>query len=86
MYLEGTRLTPVPIIASFSDKGKICPLYIKVDGERYHIESYRVINNIHPWLSFQCRITANNLRKEFELSFHEELHLWGIGTALIPSV
>lgn len=73
----------VPVIAVFSSKGEIKPLYVTINGIQLKIESYSVqentINNPasgNNWMHFLCDVTDQSIHKQIKLTYNISEHAW----------
>ena len=67
-----SHLTCVPVIASFSSKGEIKPLYVSVSGVQLKIENFTIENDRDfVWSNFFCVVIDNDIKKtnQIMLSF-----------------
>lgn len=60
-----SHLTCVPVIASFSSKGEIKPLYVSVSGVQLKIENFTIENDRDfVWSNFFCVVIDNDIKNE----------------------
>ncbi len=75
-----TSMTIVPVIASFSDEGKIRPLYLGVGRESYKIlSSYELDNDpFCPVRIYRCEFDDHGRRRQIEITYHSRESFWSI--------
>lgn len=70
----------VPVIASFDSEGRISPLYIRIHGESYKVESFWKKSRYANATEFNCRIIDHGQMKPVKLTFYAETGVWIIPT------
>lgn len=74
-----SHLICVPVIASFSSKGEIKPLYVSVSGVQLKIENFTIENDRDfVWSNFFCVVIDNDIKKRIKLCYHFQEHAWFI--------
>ena len=68
----------VPVIASFDSKGRIAPLYVRIAGVPYKIDSYWTSYSFRNVVNFNCKIIDNDYLKPLSLTFYREEGVWTI--------
>lgn len=68
----------VPVIASFDTDGHIVPIYVRLWGKSYKIQSHWENSRFVGQLEFHCKITENNIEKPLILTFFKEENVWAI--------
>lgn len=68
----------VPVIASFDSEGRISPLYLRIHGEPYKIESFWKKSRYANTTEFNCRIIDHGQIKPVKLTFYAEMGIWTI--------
>lgn len=71
-------VTIVPVIASFDTRGRICPLYVRIDGTSYKIDSYTFTSRYAHITEFTCRIIDGNSLKPLSLTYYTAEGMWTI--------
>ena len=70
--------TIVPVIASFDTHGHIKPLYVRINGASYHVESFwekRTFSNIS---EFMCHLLINDCLQAVALTYYHDSQTWTI--------
>ena len=74
-----SHLICVPVIASFSSKGEIKPLYVSVSGVQLKIENFTIENDRDfVWSNFFCVVIDNDIKNRIKLCYHFQEHAWFI--------
>lgn len=68
----------VPVIASFDTQGHICPLYVRIDGARFKIESYWEKKSYHNVTEFVCQVEVYGNLRPLRLSYYHDTQSWAI--------
>lgn len=71
-----TDLTPV--IASFDTEGHICPLYVRIHGESFKIDSFWVKYAFAHTIEFHCKIQDHGFLRPLVLTYYQSEGVWGI--------
>ena len=71
-----TNCTVVPVIASFDTTGHICPLYVRIEGISYKIQSYYVQSGYSHITEFRCKIIDGEIEKPIALSYYSAEGMW----------
>lgn len=66
----------VPVIASFDSEGRIKPLYARIHGTSYKIDSSRMSSNFVNTAEFHCKVIDGNSLKPLLLTFHRREGMW----------
>lgn len=70
--------TIVPVIASFNTEGKIQPLYVRIKGCSYRIESYWERKSFSNLSEFMCHIMVNECMQAIALTYYHDSQTWTI--------
>ena len=72
------EINPLPVIASFSAKGGVKPIYVQIHGKRIQV-SVRKIEKGGLCRTFECdyMIEEDNRVHTIELMFIPDLDIWG---------
>lgn len=70
--------TVVPVIASFDDQGHIKPVYVRIHGETYKIDSYFVRYAFAGQIEFNCKIVDGNRLLPLSLTYYQKECMWVI--------
>lgn len=73
-----TPVTILPVIASFSDDGHIKPLYVRIKGETYKVDSYWVRSQFRNQMDFNCKLIVNNFLQPILITYHLDSCIWTI--------
>jgi hypothetical protein len=68
--------TMIPVIASFSDDGHIRPLYVRIKGETYKVDSYWVRCHFRNRMEFNCKLIVNNFLQPLVITYHLDSCIW----------
>jgi hypothetical protein len=71
-------VTMLPVIASFSDDGHIRPLYVRIAGESYKVDSYWVRSQFTNQIDFNCKLIVHDCLKPLLITYHVRECLWTI--------
>ena len=66
----------VPVIASFDSNGKIKPLYVRIYGASYKIDSSVMHCNFINTIDFNCKVIDGDSLKPLILTFHRKEGVW----------
>ena len=78
IYTFENHLETVPVIASFSNDGKVVPIYVQLDGESIRV-SCQSSKTYMDYSVFQCDYMkeSDSLIHAFEIVFLHDKLLWG---------
>lgn len=68
----------IPVIASFDSQGHISPLWVRINGQAYKVESFWSTNYFRNIVDFKCKIIDGESIKPLALSFYREEGMWTI--------
>ena len=68
--------TIVPVIASFDSEGRIVPLYVRINGDSYKIESARMSCIFSNIVEFHCKVIDGEAIKPLLLTFYRREGMW----------
>lgn len=73
------EINPLPVIASFSGKGGVKPIYFQKNGKIIQV-SVRKVEKSDLFRTFECdyMIEDDNVIHTIELMFIPDLDIWGI--------
>lgn len=66
----------IPAIASFDDKGRIVPLYLRVNGISCRVLNYVQKSNNHRVLEYQCDVEDNGMRRWLHIKYCYAEGIW----------
>ena len=66
----------VPVIVSFDSNGKINPLYVRIHGASYKIDSSYMHTNFINTIDFNCKVIDGDSIKPLLLTFHRKEGVW----------
>ena len=66
----------VPVIASFDSEGRIKPLYVRIYGASYKIDSSVMHTNFINTIDFNCKVIDGDSIKPLLLTFHRKEGVW----------
>lgn len=53
-------VTPVPVIASFDSDGHISPLYVRLEGVSYKIDTFWIKSSFANIIEFNCKVITTD--------------------------
>lgn len=68
----------VPVIAAFNTKGQISPLYVRIDGQQFKVNSSYVKRTWSNTSEFCAEIVCGNSVRSITLTYYEHENVWGI--------
>jgi len=68
----------VPVIASFDAKRHIAPLYVRVNGEAYKVNSYWVKSRFAYTYEFNAQLISDERLIPVMLTYHQREGVWTI--------
>lgn len=72
----------IPVIASYDEKGRVAPLYFRINGESHKVLRYVVLNNsFGKIITYECTIEDNGFMKPLIVKFYPEVSTWVIPDA-----
>lgn len=66
----------IAVIASFDSKGNIAPLWLRIAGYKFKVESYVIKKAQMGIYTFVCSIIDNDIQKEVVIYFNARDGLW----------
>lgn len=73
------RVKCVPVIASFDSDGHIMPLYVRINGQPFKVDSYWVKNTFTKYdFEFNCKVTDGERLIPLALTYHQAERVWTI--------
>lgn len=76
MSLDHSRWIDAPVIASFDAQGNALPLYIRINGERYHVLNCKALGRKVSYFYFQAEVENYGRMTLLELGFWPEECVW----------
>lgn len=73
---ENCDFTPIPVIATFSDKGKMQPLYAKINGVSLTVTSCYLMKQDCAFITFACNVENDGYEKPVIISYSIREHCW----------
>ncbi|MBQ8823379.1 MAG: hypothetical protein IJZ82_12110 [Lachnospiraceae bacterium] len=71
------NIVPVPVIASFNNKGEVIPLYFSVEGLRLRIDHLLYSNKkTLDVTSYRCEVTFSDRVQQITLNYHKNVGIW----------
>ena len=68
----------VPVIASFDTEGRICPLYVRINGISLKVDSFYERAKFFNVIEFNCKVIDNNYLKPLLLTYYQAERVWSI--------
>lgn len=69
----------IPVIASYDDKGRVAPLYFRINGESHKVLRYVVLNKaLGKIITYECTIEDNGYMKPLIVRYYPEISTWVI--------
>lgn len=75
-FMDCTSSIIVPVIASFDSNGKIKPLYVRIHGASYKIDSSVMYSSFINTIDFNCKVIDGDSIKPLMLTFHRREGVW----------
>lgn len=75
-YFDCAGTVIVPVIASFNTDGKIMPLYVRIQGISYKIDSSWMYSNFISTVDFNCKVIDGDSLKPLILTYHRREGVW----------
>lgn len=72
------HLTITPVIASFDSDGHMKPLYVRIDGSSFKIQSSFVKSCYSDILEFSCQIIDREYVKSLSLTYFPHDRVWAM--------
>ena len=72
------QIAIVPVIASFDPSGRIIPLYVRIKGIPYKIDSCRANRKLGGIEEFYCKIRDGEYWKPLLLTYYKEEGAWTV--------
>lgn len=66
----------IPVIASFDSDGHIAPLYVRIEGESYKIDSFWMSCNFQNIIEFKCKVICGDFLKPLLLTYYKHENVW----------
>ena len=70
------NIVPVPVIASFNNKGEVIPLYFSVEGLRLKIDHLLYADKKSDVITFRCEVTFSDRVQQIMLNYHKNAGIW----------
>jgi hypothetical protein len=71
-----TPVTFLPVIATFSEDGHIRPLYVRIFGESYKVDSYWVRCQFANQIDFNCKLIVKDHLQPLVITYHLRECVW----------
>ena len=69
----------VPVIASFDGDGHVAPLYVRIKGRAFKVDSYWVKGSYYRnIIDFNCKIMDGDKLIPLSLTYHQNESMWTI--------
>ncbi|MDD3362672.1 MAG: hypothetical protein PHW34_13470 [Hespellia sp.] len=72
------QIVIVPVIASFTTDGHITPIYVRIGGDPYKVDSFWIKSNFNKQLEFHCQIIDHGCLKPLLLTYYKNEDVWAI--------
>lgn len=76
--LDSESVMIVPVIASFSAQGQIKPLYVRIHGASFKVDSSYVICNFVNTVDLSCKIIDGDSLRPLMLTYHRREGMWTV--------
>ena len=70
------HVAAIPVIASFTPKGEIAPVYVRIEEEPLKVHSYFVLDRNIAGISFSCKLECHGIIRTVELYYSFSEHTW----------
>ena len=75
--LDSASGETVPVIASFDDKGKIAPLYLRIKGDSHKVLRYSILNkSTVSMVVYECMVEDKGFMKPLILKYYIKERVW----------
>lgn len=74
----GDPIELVPVIASYDSEGHVKPLYVRINNERYKVESYWIKSNSLNNVNYHCKLSLGGHTYIIVLTHHIRECVWTI--------
>ncbi len=68
----------VPVIASFDSNGRIKPIYVRIYGAAYKVDSSHMISNYIHTMEFTCKLIDGDSLRPLMLTYHKQEGMWSV--------
>ena len=75
----------VPVIASFDTEGHMTPLWVRINGNAYKIESFWVSTHFIDIIEYKCKVIDGNCLKPLNLTYYGREKVWLIPRGRVNS-
>ena len=71
------NIVPVPVIASFNNKGEVIPLYFSVEGLRLKVDHLVYTDKkVRDVTIYRCEVTFSDRVQQVTLNYHKRAGIW----------
>lgn len=68
----------ISVIASFDTKGTITPIYLRIDGEKFHVASSVIMHRAAEFVQFKAFIEDNDNLRQVTIIFTFKSGIWSL--------
>ena len=68
----------VPVVASFDTSGHIVPLWVRINGAAYKINSFWISSHFLDICEYRCKIIDGDYQKPLTLIYYGKERIWFI--------
>ncbi len=73
-----SNLINVPVIAAFNSKGKVHPLYVRIQNDSYQILEYYSAKTYMNVEEFHCQVQSGRYKKALTLLYFKTEDIWAM--------
>ena len=74
----GDPVELVPVIASYDTQGRIKPLYVRINGDKYKVENFWTKNGALNCINYNVTLSKDNRIYKLILTYHIRETAWTI--------
>jgi len=72
----------VPVIATYDTEGNLKPIYVRLNGTEYKVDTYLVKSSIENDMDFHCTLKKNDDNFRIILTYHLKETVWSVKNRL----
>ena len=72
----------VPVIATYDTEGNLKPIYVRLNGTGYKVDTYLVKASMENDKDFYCTLSHNDISLRIILTYHVKETAWSITNRL----
>jgi len=79
----GDPIELVPVIASYDTEGRVKPLYVRINDDKYKVENYWTRYSAGNNIDYNVTISKDNMTYKLVLTYHIRETAWSIPKYLV---